>query len=92
MKGVRLVVTRTGKGSISDAHTGVIPEIKPPKGKPAEPSNRLPRVILFMLHLHSSYCVFEGEFLAVTDDIDAVRLFLVTADIAFHRYIHIFRL
>ena len=33
-------------GSISDAHTGVIPESKPPNGKPPEPSKRLPRVSL----------------------------------------------
>src|SRR5699024_6866675 len=42
----RLVVTRIGNGSISEAHIGVMPEIKPPKGKPPEPSNRLPRVSL----------------------------------------------
>src|SRR5699024_5452194 len=38
---------RIGNGSISEAHTVVMPEIKPPKGKPPEPSNRLPRVSLF---------------------------------------------
>ena len=46
--GIRLLVTRIGKGSTSDAHKGIIPEIKPPKGKPPEPSNRLPRVIGFL--------------------------------------------
>ena len=33
-----------GNGSISEAHTGVIPQSRPPKGKPPEPSKRLPRV------------------------------------------------
>ena len=47
MNGSRLVVTRIGNGSISDAHKGAMPEIKPPKGKPPEPSKRLPSVSLF---------------------------------------------
>lgn len=38
------MVTRMGNGSISEAHTGVIPQSRPPKGKPPEPSKRLPRV------------------------------------------------
>src|SRR5699024_3491574 len=33
-----------GNGSISEAHTGVIPQSRPPNGKPPEPSKRLPRV------------------------------------------------
>lgn len=48
-----------GNGSISEAHTGVMPEIKPPNGKPPEPSKRLPRVKLFMLYLH--FGVFVGQ-------------------------------
>ena len=44
MNGRRFVVTRIGNGSISDAHTGVTPEIRPPRGKPPEPSKRLPIV------------------------------------------------
>ena len=44
-----------GNGSISEAQTGVIPQSSPPKGKPPEPSNRLPRVrflsLIFALHL-----------------------------------------
>ena len=52
-----------GNGSISDAHTGVMPEIKPPKGKPPEPSKRLPRVKLFMLYLH--FGVFVSQTLTL---------------------------
>ena len=59
MKGSRLVVTRMGNGSISDAHTGVIPARSPPKGKPPEPSNRLPRVRgLFVTGYYLAVCVF----------------------------------
>src|SRR5699024_12273964 len=46
-----------GNGSISDAHTGVMPESNPPRGKPPEPSNRLPRVNLFIWYLHLFYKV-----------------------------------
>src|SRR5699024_1472319 len=46
-----------GNGSISDAHTGVMPESKPPRGKPPEPSKRLPRVSLFIWYLHLFYKV-----------------------------------
>src|SRR5574344_1213748 len=53
-----------GNGSISDAHTGVIPASSPPKGKPPEPSNRLPRVRLFFCSI-LDLLIFEG--LSVTD-------------------------
>src|SRR5699024_5375933 len=46
-----------GNGSISDAHTGVMPESNPPRGKPPEPSKRLPRVSLFIWYLHLFYKV-----------------------------------
>ena len=37
-------MTRIGKGSISLAHTGLIPESFAARGKPPEPSNKLPNV------------------------------------------------
>jgi hypothetical protein len=48
MLGKRIVVTFMGKGSISLAHTGVIPFLSAARGKPPIPSNRLPRVIPVM--------------------------------------------
>ena len=38
------MVTSIGNGSISDAHTGVIPFRTAASGKPPMPSNRLPIV------------------------------------------------
>ena len=56
-----------GNGSISDAHTGMIPASSPPNGKPPEPSNRLPRVnVLFVMGRYLAELVF----LAVTQDAD----------------------
>ena len=37
-------MTRIGNGSISLAHTGLIPESFAARGKPPEPSNKLPNV------------------------------------------------
>ena len=42
ISGSRFVVTRMGNGSISEAHTGVMPASIPPRGNPPDPSNRLP--------------------------------------------------
>ena len=48
-----------GNGSISEAHTGVIPASSPPNGKPPEPSNRLPRVkVLFVMGRYLTVLVF----------------------------------
>lgn len=53
------MVTRIGNGSISEAHTGVIPASSPPKGNPPEPSNRLPRVKgLFVMGRYLAILVF----------------------------------
>lgn len=69
-----------GNGSISEAHTGVIPASSPPKGKPPEPSNRLPRVkVLFVMGCYLAKIVF----LAVTQNADLfirADLFDVSAD------------
>ena len=74
--GKRFVVTLIGKGSTSDANTGSIPLSTPPKGKPPEPSNRLPRVNLplFIFDLHLFYKVGVHIFLSVSDHIYAVRV------------------
>src|SRR5699024_3484874 len=58
-----------GNGSISDAQTGVMPESKPPRGKPPEPSNRLPSVSLFcsIRDLLVAVCP------AITEDAHAIR-------------------
>lgn len=44
MFGKRFDVTCTQNGSISEAQTGVIPHMVAARGKPPEPSNRLPNV------------------------------------------------
>ena len=46
ISGNRRAVTRRGNGSISLAHTGVIPTRWAAKGNPPMPSKRLPRVIM----------------------------------------------
>ena len=46
MSGNRLVVTRIGNGSISEAHRGVIPAIVPARGNPPAPSKSEPNVII----------------------------------------------
>ena len=48
MSGNLAVVTLMGYGSISLAHTGVIPHIVAASGAVPEPSNRLPSVSVFM--------------------------------------------
>ena len=55
-----------GNGSTSDAHTGVIPASIPPRGKPPEPSKRLPRVRLLIGCLQ--FC--EAVCLTATKDAD----------------------
>lgn len=40
------LVTAIGYGSTSDAHTGMIPQRAPARGKPPDPSKRLPNFIL----------------------------------------------
>ena len=57
--GSLLLVTRIGKGSISDAHSGVIPFRIPPKGNPPDPSNKLPKVRLFILHRLCKFGVWD---------------------------------
>ena len=68
--GSRFVVTRMGKGSISEAHTGVIPASRPPRGKPPEPSNRLPS---FNLSTGADLFdqVYVGDAFPVPEDVDA---------------------
>ncbi len=51
--GIRFDVTDTQNGSISLAHTGVMPHIIPASGKPPLPSNKLPRVILLSTFITS---------------------------------------
>lgn len=50
ISGILLVVTRIGKGSISLAHTGLIPESFAARGKPPEPSNKLPNVNIIIFN------------------------------------------
>src|SRR5690554_6433410 len=89
MKGSRLVVTLIGNGSTSDAQTGWIPERSPPKGKPPEPSKRLPRVsplsdtgLFSSIRLH----LLKSEGLAVPDN---GYIFTCTdlLDVPFHNHI-----
>lgn len=82
--GMRLLVTRIGKGSTSDAHKGVIPEIKPPKGNPPEPSKRLPRVIGFLFICTNLLHKVGKRYLhTITDNKDTVcitRIFHISAE------------
>lgn len=42
-------MTRIGKGSISLAHTGLIPESFAARGKPPDPSNNDPNVSMYKI-------------------------------------------
>ncbi|MDO5545548.1 MAG: CBS domain-containing protein [Eubacteriales bacterium] len=59
------MVTRIGNGSISDAHTGCMPEIKPPNGKPPERFRRHGYTAVPVLNENEQYVgsVTEGDFL-----------------------------
>lgn len=57
--GNRAVVTATGKGSISLAHTGLNPVICPARGQVPAPSNKLPNFIISPPHNRS--CGNDGN-------------------------------
>ena len=70
MRGKRAVVTLMGYGSISDAHTGVMPLRTPASGNPPEPSNKLPSLI----SIHSPPPLQPGSVVRLGLDAAAFRL------------------